>query len=129
MFKKTGCVKLNWLRNELQKVSEEVLHDHGKLMYYVRAYVLYLIGSMIVPDKTGTLASICFLPLLDDVSVKLIHVIQQLKKTNRSQCPSFVGNNHQPDKVQDISPNIIHKLSMIMQHIIWDFLELIPKPI
>ncbi|KAH7849015.1 hypothetical protein Vadar_011747 [Vaccinium darrowii] len=65
---RTGCVKLNWLRDNFMDIPETALNYHEEFMYYVRAYVLYIIGTIIVPDKTGTFALICYLPLLKDVT-------------------------------------------------------------
>ncbi|KAM7460802.1 hypothetical protein LguiA_028923 [Lonicera macranthoides] len=61
---KTGCVRLRWLRENFEKLPEDVPEGSEQFMWHVRAYVLYIIGSMILPNKSGAYVSISLLPLL-----------------------------------------------------------------
>ncbi|KAM7464804.1 hypothetical protein LguiB_012366 [Lonicera macranthoides] len=61
---KTGCVRLRWLRENFEKLPKDVPEGSEQFMWHVRAYVLYIIGSMILPNKSGAYVSISLLPLL-----------------------------------------------------------------
>ncbi|KAM7460803.1 hypothetical protein LguiA_028924 [Lonicera macranthoides] len=60
-LKERGSVKLTWLRENFAAVPKNI--DEEKLMCYVRAYVLYIIGSVVCPDKSATVP-LMFLRLL-----------------------------------------------------------------
>ena len=51
-LKERDVVKLTWLRENFAEVPKNI--DEEKLMYYVKAYVLYIIGSVVCPDKSAT---------------------------------------------------------------------------
>lgn len=65
-----GKLKLTWIREtfsinphqEVCSLNETVLHFH------VRAYLLYLIGAVLFPDKSGNKVQLIFFPLLIDLS-------------------------------------------------------------
>lgn len=65
---KNGCkgtssnVKLSWLRENF-KVLPDNLTDEV-LKQYSRAYLLYMLGILFFPDRSGTNVSVIFLPLL-----------------------------------------------------------------
>ncbi|KAG5523278.1 hypothetical protein RHGRI_035187 [Rhododendron griersonianum] len=47
--------------------QDDVAKSSVEILPYVRAYVLYLIGSIVIPDKTEVKVSGIFLPLLEDI--------------------------------------------------------------
>lgn len=56
-------VKLSLLRDKFAVLPDGYL-EQDDLMPYVRAYVLYIIGSVILPDTTGVYVPIMYLQLL-----------------------------------------------------------------
>ncbi|XP_057476268.1 protein MAIN-LIKE 2-like [Actinidia eriantha] len=64
----TSNVTFSWLRDRFMTVPDHVALDSPEFFYYVRAYVLYVIGCVIAPDVSGAHVSVAFLPLLEDVT-------------------------------------------------------------
>ncbi|KAH9609414.1 hypothetical protein KSS87_008563 [Heliosperma pusillum] len=58
-------LKLSWLSGNFSGLPPDA--DEETLHRYVRAYILFLIGSVIFPDKSGNEVCILFLPLLEDL--------------------------------------------------------------
>ncbi|XP_074311477.1 serine/threonine-protein phosphatase 7 long form homolog isoform X2 [Silene latifolia] len=55
-------LKLTWLSGNFSGLPQDA--DDDRLYKHVRAYILYLIGTIIFPDKSGNEVCILFLPLL-----------------------------------------------------------------
>ncbi|KAF7149742.1 hypothetical protein RHSIM_Rhsim02G0019100 [Rhododendron simsii] len=55
----TGAIKLDTLKNKFQNVPVEI--DRSELTYYIRAYLLYVLGTTILPDKSGSLVPTLFM--------------------------------------------------------------------
>ncbi|KAI8011264.1 Protein MAIN-LIKE 1 [Camellia lanceoleosa] len=64
----TSNVSLRWLREVFMTVPPHVEDNSPEFDCYVRAYVLYVIGSVIAPDPAGAQVSVMFLPLLENVN-------------------------------------------------------------
>lgn len=56
-------VKLSWLESAF-RVTEESTNE--EVVCAARAYILQLIGGLLMPDKSGNLAHVQYLPLLED---------------------------------------------------------------
>lgn len=61
-------VSLNWLQQNFMKVPQEVAEESDDIKVYVRAFVLFVIGCLIVPSATGAHVSVHYLPLLEDIT-------------------------------------------------------------
>ncbi|MED6112428.1 hypothetical protein PIB30_061622 [Stylosanthes scabra] len=57
-------IKLKWLRTRLQEMPLDAF-DHI-LVQYAPCYVMYLLGSVLFPDKANNTVHVLFLPLLDN---------------------------------------------------------------
>lgn len=66
---KRGAIKLSTLKNRFRNVPAKT--DSSELTYYIRAYLLYVLGTAILPDKSGSLVPTIYLPLLEDI--KKVH--------------------------------------------------------
>ncbi|KAG5560061.1 hypothetical protein RHGRI_003374 [Rhododendron griersonianum] len=62
---KRGAIKLSTLKNRFQNVPVEI--DSSELTYYIRAFLLYVLGTAILLDKWGSLVPTIYLPLLEDI--------------------------------------------------------------
>ncbi|XP_038999034.1 serine/threonine-protein phosphatase 7 long form homolog [Hibiscus syriacus] len=57
-------VKLTWLQSTFQHLPENA--SEKDIKYAARAYILRLIGGVLMPDKSGNLVHLMYLPLLRD---------------------------------------------------------------
>ncbi|KAF0903638.1 hypothetical protein E2562_028195 [Oryza meyeriana var. granulata] len=57
-------VKLSWLQSEFSRLSRCPSYD--EIMYSTRAYILFLIGSALLPERDRGYVSPKYLPLLSD---------------------------------------------------------------
>ncbi|KAH9611897.1 hypothetical protein KSS87_002622 [Heliosperma pusillum] len=62
---KGSKLKLTWLHDNFQNVAN--INSQYQLHCRVRAYLLYLFGALLFPDKTGNTASLIYLPLLENL--------------------------------------------------------------
>ena len=60
-------VKLDWLKKTFMHLLNSVSNE--KIEHIIRAYLLFLLGCTIFVDKSGTLVSVAYLILLDDLSM------------------------------------------------------------
>jgi hypothetical protein len=58
-------VELTWLEDHIKAMADELTQE--QLFQYFRAYVLYLLGKIIVPDTSGNRIHNMYLPLLEDM--------------------------------------------------------------
>ncbi|KAM7514865.1 hypothetical protein LguiA_004448 [Lonicera macranthoides] len=80
-LKERGTVKLTWLRENFAVVPKNI--DGKKLMYCVRAYVLYIIRSVVCPDKSAT------------VPLMFLHLLRKKEEFNRySWGAAMLANFH-----------------------------------
>ncbi|CAN1294596.1 Protein MAIN-LIKE 2 [Linum perenne] len=61
-----GRVKMAWLRNHFGTIRDDA--DQETIEQHCRAYILDFFGSCIFADRSGSHASLFFLPLLEDMS-------------------------------------------------------------
>ncbi|CAN1172856.1 Protein MAIN-LIKE 2, partial [Linum perenne] len=61
-----GRVKMTWLRNHFGTIRDDA--DQETIEQHCRAYILDFFGSCIFADRSGSHASLFFLPLLEDMS-------------------------------------------------------------
>jgi len=62
-----SSLKLSWLKENFQgepEVDNEVVMNH-----HIRAYLLFLIGTLLCPDKSGNTVPLMYLPLLEDLDM------------------------------------------------------------
>ncbi|CAN1292152.1 Protein MAIN-LIKE 1 [Linum perenne] len=59
-------VKMTWLRNHFGTIRDDA--DQETIEQHCRAYILDFFGSCIFADRSGSHASLFFLPLLEDMS-------------------------------------------------------------
>ncbi|KAH9606160.1 hypothetical protein KSS87_013272 [Heliosperma pusillum] len=62
---KGSKLKLTWLHDNFQNVAN--INSQYQLHCHVRAYLLYLFGALLFPDKTGNTVSLIYLPLLENL--------------------------------------------------------------
>lgn len=62
---KAGNLKLSWLKDHFQGPPEE---EGANLQQRIRAYLLYLFGTVLFPDKSGSTVSVLFIPLLAELN-------------------------------------------------------------
>lgn len=65
-----GCeqtIKLNWLRQNFEAVPEHIDRDSPWIEPYVRAFILFLIGAVVVPDTCGNNVPLMYLSLLENL--------------------------------------------------------------
>lgn len=62
-------VKLTWLRDYIEQLAGD--ESPETLVYHFRAYCLYLIGSVLFPDKTGNLVHIKWLAMLEKEPIEI----------------------------------------------------------
>lgn len=61
-------IQFRWLKDNFEKVPEEIDTEHQEFIFYVRAYILAIISSVMDCDKTKSLCNPKYLPLIVDVS-------------------------------------------------------------
>ncbi|XP_074268634.1 serine/threonine-protein phosphatase 7 long form homolog [Silene latifolia] len=59
---KGNTLKLSWLRTHYQDLPEDA--SEVRVHRFVRAYLLYLIGTVLFPDKSGNRVQLLYFPLL-----------------------------------------------------------------
>ncbi|KAH9608613.1 hypothetical protein KSS87_000731 [Heliosperma pusillum] len=62
---KGSKLKLTWLHDNFQNVAN--INSQYQLHCHVRAYLLYLFGALLFPDKSGSTVSLIYLPLLENL--------------------------------------------------------------
>lgn len=61
----SGRLKLQWLVSQFRRLPEDATED--TIRCHARAHILALIGGVIVPDRSGNLVKLMYLPLLRDL--------------------------------------------------------------
>ena len=59
-----SSLKISWLREQFAVLPEDATED--VVQKHVRAYIIYLIGGQLLPDKSSSLVQLLCLPLLRD---------------------------------------------------------------
>ncbi|XP_016684033.1 protein MAIN-LIKE 1-like [Gossypium hirsutum] len=59
-------IKFTWLRAKICRLSATA--SEGELMCAARAYIMHLIGALLMPDANGDSVHLSYLPLLADLS-------------------------------------------------------------
>ncbi|XP_074280156.1 serine/threonine-protein phosphatase 7 long form homolog isoform X1 [Silene latifolia] len=62
---KGKTLKLSWLRAHFQGLPQDATQQH--LHAHVKAYLLYLIGTVLFPDKSGNRVQLIYFPLLTNL--------------------------------------------------------------
>ncbi|XP_021822726.1 serine/threonine-protein phosphatase 7 long form homolog isoform X2 [Prunus avium] len=62
-----GLTNSAWLRNNFEVVPETIDQDSPEIEPYVRAFLLYLIGSIVVPSYHGTNVPVMYLSLMENL--------------------------------------------------------------
>ncbi|KAB5548494.1 hypothetical protein DKX38_011900 [Salix brachista] len=62
-----NSVKLSWLNRIFEQVPGEIDEDSPNFVYYVRAYALFLIGTIILPDASGHAVQTHYLQFLEKI--------------------------------------------------------------
>lgn len=65
--KRTGITNFEWLQENFELVPETIDKDSPEIEPYVRAFLLYLIGSVVVPDYSGSRVPVMYLSLMEDL--------------------------------------------------------------
>ena len=93
-------VKLNWLRHEFQNVPQGL--SQVELYSYIRALILFSIGTNVVLDGSTTFVSVMYLPLLEDIegiknyawgAALAAHLNASLKIWKEKSFESFMGDS------------------------------------
>ena len=63
----TKFVKLSWLNFFFEQVPSTIEEDNPNFIYYVRAYTLFFIGTIILPDASGHAVQTHYLQLLEKI--------------------------------------------------------------
>ncbi|XP_052490827.1 protein MAINTENANCE OF MERISTEMS-like [Gossypium raimondii] len=61
-----STIKFTWLRAKICRLSATA--SEGELMCAARAYIMHLIGALLMPDANGDSVHLSYLPLLADLS-------------------------------------------------------------
>ncbi|KAJ6314125.1 hypothetical protein OIU78_017728 [Salix suchowensis] len=97
-----NSVKLSWLKRFFEQVPGEIDEDSPNFVYYVRAYALFLIGTIILPDASGHAVQTHYLQLLEKIedigkyawgAALLAHLKCGVKKYKESNICSLTGNS------------------------------------
>ncbi|XP_012448820.1 serine/threonine-protein phosphatase 7 long form homolog [Gossypium raimondii] len=59
-------IKFTWLRSKICRLSATA--SEGELMCAARAYIMHMIGALLMPDANGDSVHLSYLPLLADLS-------------------------------------------------------------
>ncbi|XP_040957941.1 protein MAINTENANCE OF MERISTEMS-like [Gossypium hirsutum] len=59
-------IKFTWLKAKIRQLSATA--TEGELMYAARAYIMHMIGAVLMPDANGDSVHLSYLPLLADLS-------------------------------------------------------------
>ncbi|KAH9604777.1 hypothetical protein KSS87_004294 [Heliosperma pusillum] len=63
---KGNAIKLSWLIRTFKRLPDP--YTEQQLHYFVRTYLLYLIGAVLFPDKSGNLVQFIYFQLLTDLT-------------------------------------------------------------
>lgn len=64
---RTGFTNSAWLRKNFEVVPETIDQDSPEIEPYVRAFLLYLIGSLVVPSYHGANVPVMYLSLMENL--------------------------------------------------------------
>ncbi|CAB4289107.1 unnamed protein product [Prunus armeniaca] len=64
---RTGFTNSAWLRKNFEVVPETIDQDSPEIEPYVRAFLLYLIGSLVVPSYYGANVPVMYLSLMENL--------------------------------------------------------------
>lgn len=62
-----GITSLEWLRENFEVVPETIDKDSPDIEPYVRAFLLYLLGSVVVPDYSRKYVHVIYLSLMENL--------------------------------------------------------------
>lgn len=120
--KKKDCVNLNQLRNDFATVPQGI--DNEGLDKYVRAYVLYIIGSVIATDEENTCVPTMYLALLENVdeiktyawgAALLANIYVEIRKFKNSALqPTSRHSRHIRASMIFVQVNIIHMMNSLL---------------
>ncbi|XP_052487579.1 serine/threonine-protein phosphatase 7 long form homolog [Gossypium raimondii] len=93
-----STIKFTWLRAKICRLSATA--SEGELMCAARAYIMHLIGALLMPDANGDSVHLSYLPLLADLSTArsyswgsavLAMLYKELCRATDPQCKDIGG--------------------------------------
>ncbi|KAI0498904.1 hypothetical protein KFK09_019802 [Dendrobium nobile] len=94
-------LKLAWLRDNFKDVPENASAETAA--YHTRAYIMHMLGSWIVPNRSGNAVPCRYLPLLEDFekcgrtafgAASLAYLYRELSRASRESVKRLAGNIH-----------------------------------
>ncbi|KAL0912221.1 hypothetical protein M5K25_018183 [Dendrobium thyrsiflorum] len=94
-------LKLAWLRDNFKDVPENATAE--TVAYHTRAYIMHMLGSWIVPNRSGNAVPCRYLPLLEDFekcgrtafgAASLAYLYRELSRASRESVKRLAGNIH-----------------------------------
>ncbi|XP_012458145.2 protein MAINTENANCE OF MERISTEMS-like [Gossypium raimondii] len=86
-------IKFTWLKAKIRQLSATA--TEGELMYVARAYIMHMIGAVLMPDVNDDCVHLSYLPLLADFST-----------TRSYSCGSAVLATHYRELCRAIEPQV-----------------------
>lgn len=101
-----GCITdgsevcFSWLKEHFEKVPEEAEENSPKILPFVGAFLMYILGSVVFPTKSGDTVSVHYLPLLQNMdemdkyawgASQLMHLHKSLSDCKKKQTKSIAN--------------------------------------
>ncbi|KAI8538064.1 hypothetical protein RHMOL_Rhmol09G0072500 [Rhododendron molle] len=101
VYKDSSEVCFNWLKKHFEKVPEGVEENSPQILPFVRAFLMYILGSVVFPTKSGNKVSVRYLPLLKNMdemdkyawsASQLVHLHKSLSNCKKKTTTSIAGH-------------------------------------
>ncbi|KAI0495673.1 hypothetical protein KFK09_021976 [Dendrobium nobile] len=101
MTDRTTKLKLSWLRENFKDVCENA--SPQTVAFHTRAYIMHMLGSWVLPNRSGNAVPCQYLPLLENFAkcgqtafgaASLAHLYRELGNASRDHIKRLAGNIH-----------------------------------
>ncbi|KAL0909466.1 hypothetical protein M5K25_020339 [Dendrobium thyrsiflorum] len=101
MTDRTTKLKLSWLRDNFKDVSDNA--SPQTVAFHTRAYIMHMLGSWVLPNRSGNAVPCQYLPLLENFAkcgqtafgaASLAHLYRELGNASRDHIKRLAGNIH-----------------------------------
>ncbi|PKU80289.1 Serine/threonine-protein phosphatase 7 long form like [Dendrobium catenatum] len=101
MTDRTTKLKLSWLRENFKDVCENA--SSQTVAFHTRAYIMHMLGSWVLPNRSGNAVPCQYLPLLENFAkcgqtafgaASLAHLYRELGNASRDHIKRLAGNIH-----------------------------------
>ncbi|KAG5547966.1 hypothetical protein RHGRI_013604 [Rhododendron griersonianum] len=104
-----GCITdgsevcFSWLKEHFEMVPKEAEKNSPKILPFVRAFLMYILGSVVFPTKSGDTVSVHYLPLLQNMDEmdkyawganQLVHLHKSLSDCKKKQTKLIAGHTY-----------------------------------